>query len=378
MKKVLAMLLAMCMVFALCACGQTEADAPETVEGGAELVSEWGLTPFEERQTLRVGFFTGSTLSYPFLWADKLGVWDALNIDVEIICFTGGPAMMEANSEWDMASCGLGGLANGMKGYKNLTIVDITDYEENNAIFARPDSPIAKDPTNPEVWKGAECVYATGTTIQAVLAMYLQSIGLTLNDIVSTNMDNANALTGFNGGTGDILGVWQAIALAAEDAGFVRISDAGKLGFKMPTGTFAQNELLENNMQLAATAAAVFHLTAEWVYASEENAAQAAEWYYDHCEEEGFLCTEDVAKRSIEWYRCPTVDEYIELFTKTSPDDAGLYTERDLLQAEKDILVGIDFFISEGKYTAQDRVDFLDNNRISNELALAVKDMLGR
>ena len=385
MKKIVAVLLALCMVFAISACGQPKEETPEANQAQDTPVAPveenplcWGLTPFEERQTLRIGFFTGSPLSYPFLWADNLGVFDALNIDIELICFTGGPAMMEANAEWDMASCGLGGLANGMKGYENLTIVDITDYEENLGLFARKDSPIANDPTNPEAWKGAECVFATGTTIQAVLANYLQTMDLTLADVVSTNMDNANALTGFNGGTGDVLGCWNAIALAAEDAGFVRITDAGQLGIKMPCGTFAQNELLENNMNLAATAVAVFHLAAEWVYASDENAAQAAEWYYDHCEEEGFLCTEDVAERTIDWYCCPTVDEYIKIFTETSPDDAGLYTSRDLLQAEKDILVGIDFFISEGKYTPQDRIDFLDNNRISGEVALAVKDLLGR
>ena len=82
----------------------------------------------------------------------------------------------------------------------------------------RPDSAIANDPTNPEVWKGTTWVYPAGTTAQAVLASALQQLGLTLNDITSVNMDNANALTGFNGGTGDGLGCWNAIAFSAEAA----------------------------------------------------------------------------------------------------------------------------------------------------------------
>ena len=49
---------------------------------------------------------------------------------------------------------------------------------------------------------------------------------------------------------------------------------------------------------------------------------------------------------------------------------------RDLMQAEKDILVGLDFFIGEGKYTAEDRVTYLDDGVISNVVALNAKQML--
>ncbi len=377
MKKLLALLLAMAMVFGLVACGTTPEEKNDTPAANAGEDMTWGLTPFEEPQTLRVGFFTGSPLSYPFLFADNLGVFDALNITLEYTCFTGGPAMMEANAEWDIASCGLGGLANGLYGY-DFHLIDITDYEENLALFAREGSPIANDPTNPEVWKGITAVYPAGTTAQAVLADYLQSIGLSLADIESVNMDNSNALTGFNGGTGDVLGCWNAIALSAEDNGYVRISDSGKQGYPAPCGTFATKQIMEENFELVTTAIAVFHLAVEWCYASDENMAQAAEWYLAHCEEEGFLCTEEIAVRTMDWYRGPTVDEFITIFTETAPDDAGLYTSRDLLKAERDILVGLDFFISEGKYTNEDRTRYLDDCRIDPSVALAVKEMLGK
>lgn len=366
MKKLLALILT--LVMALSATAFATAETEDLT---------WGLKPFEERQTIRLGFFTGSPLSYPFLFADNLGVFDALNIDIEYICFTGGPAMMEANAEWDMASCGLGGLANGLYGY-DFSLIDITDYEENLAIFARPGSDIAADMENPELWKGKVCVYPAGTTAQAVLAKYLNNMGLTLADVESVNMDNSNALTGFNGGTGDILGVWNAISLSAEDAGFIRVSDSGKLGIAMPCGTFATQDFMTNHFDLVATAIAVFHLAVEWCYATPENLAQSATWYLDHCDEEGFLCNADIAQRTMEWFRAPTVDEYIALFTETSPDAAGLYTARDLLQVEKDILVGLDFFISEGKYSNEDRTRYLDDRRVDPSVALRVKEMLGK
>ena len=393
MKKLIALLLALSMILCLAACGgggtNTEApaseapasDAPDTdtpstdAPEGEDLT--WGLTPFEETQTLRIGFFTGSPLSYGFLFADKLGVFDALNIELEYICFTGGPAMMEANSEWDIASSGLGGACIALAGY-DFALVDVTDYEENMAVFVRPDSELAADPTNPDLWKGATVIYPAGTTGQAVLAQYLETIGLTLADVESVNMDNANGLTGFNGGTGDALVCWNAIALAAEDAGYVRVTDSGQLDLPFPCITYAQLDIMESNPELVATAVAVFHLAYEWVRASDENEAQAAAWYLEHCDEEGFLCDENIAQRTIEWWRCPTTDEYIQLFTETEPDEAGLYTSRDLLMIENDILSGFDFFVSVGSYTEEQRTQFLDDQRIDNSIALAVKDMLGK
>ncbi len=371
MKKVLAWILVLTMALSSTVVTFAEEADAETTED-----LTWGLTPFEEPQTLRLGFFTGSPLSYPFLFADKLGVFDALNIEVEYVCFTGGPAMMEANSEWDMASCGMGGLVNGLYGY-DFSLVSACDYEENLAIFAREGSDIANDPENPEVWKGATCIYPTGTTAQAVLAKCLNNMGLTLADVESVNMDNANSLTGFNGGTGDVLCCWNAIALSAEDAGYVRITDAGQLGIPMMCGTFAKKDVMENNFDLVVTACIVFHKAVEWCYESDENMAQAAAWYLEHCDEEGFLCNEDIAARTMDWYRGPTVQEWIDLYTTTSPDDAGLYTKRDLLQAEKDVMLGLDFFISEGKYTNEDRERYLDDERIDPSVALAAKDLLG-
>jgi ABC-type nitrate/sulfonate/bicarbonate transport system substrate-binding protein len=224
MKRILSSILVLLMCASLFACAPkattepaADATAAQDQAAGTEAQAEdtattFGLKPFAERQTLRIGFFTGSPLSYPFLFADKMGYFDELNIDVEYVSFTGGPAMIEAYKEWDIASCGEGGLCIAMKKAAEfgLKIVDITDYEENIALFARAGSKLAEDPTNPENWKGTEWVYPTGTTAQAVLVNALAKLGLTLNDIKSTNMDNASSLTGFKRRHGRWPGCWIA------------------------------------------------------------------------------------------------------------------------------------------------------------------------
>lgn len=382
MLKSLALVLCLVLIVGtVAACGASPskndpaAGTTPAGDAGKDGKTTFGLTPFEEKQVLRVGFFTGSPLSYPYLFADKLGYFKELNIEIEYVPFTNGPAMMEANAEWDIASCGLGGLANGMRGY-GVHVIDIADYEENLALFVRKDSALAKDPTNPDNWKGTEWIYPAGTTAQATLVSALKKVGLSISDIKSTNMDVANALTGFKGGTGDGLAVWNAIAFNAEDAGFVRIGDAGTLGFKAPCGTVVKPETLKEKKELIEKAVALFHFTAEWINKSDDNKKQAAAWYLEDCENEGVKVNESIATRVIDWYRGPSMSKYFELYTAKSPDDAGLYTKRDLLQAEKDILVGLDFFISQGNYKVEERTKFLDESLIDPSVATGVKEML--
>ena len=379
-KKIVALILALCMTLALAACGTaapagttapTGTTAPATTAPEGEDLT-WGLTPFEEKQTIRIGMFTGSVQSYTYYFADQLGVFDALNIEPEFVCFTGGPAMLEAGADWDLCCLGIGGIAIGLSTY-DYDFIESTDYEDNMAIFVRPDSELAKDPTNPELWKGVECIYPSGTSAQMVLAAYLQAIGLSLSDVVSTNADNSNAFTVFSGGTGDVLCCWNAIAFAADDAGYYRVTDCGQLGNSPICGTFVHPDYLDSNLDLVATVVAVSRLANEWAYANQEEATQL---YYNHCEEEGFLCTEDVATRTLAWYAGPTVDEYIASFTTE-----GAYDEaagRNLLPVEEDILEGYDFFVNEGKYTADQRAAWLADGRVNNSVALAVKEMLGR
>ncbi|HHV38302.1 MAG TPA: ABC transporter substrate-binding protein [Tepidimicrobium sp.] len=380
MKRFVSVLIILSMSLALitgCGSSEKETASEGNYEVDMEKASETtlGLAPFKERQKLRIGFFTGSPLSYPFLFADKLGYFDELNIDIEYVPFTNGPAMMEANNDWDIGGVGLGGLTNAMKGY-DLRIIDITDYEENLALFVRPDHPLAEDPKDPENWKGTEWIYPAGTTAQAVLVNALEEVGLDMSDIESINMDVANALTGFQGGTGDGLGVWNVIAFEAEDTGFVRIGDAGTLGFTAPCGTVVSEKTLEAKRPLIETAIAVFHLTTEWIYESDENMEQAVAWFLEDGENEGIRINQSIAERVMEWYRGPTTGEFIEIFTNEAPDEAGIYTKRDLIQAERDILVGVDFFISQGNYTEEDREKFLDDGLIDPSVAIGVKEML--
>lgn len=360
MKKIIA--LALCMAVAL---------AAMTAFASAE--TTFGLEPLAQRQTLRIGFFSGSAHSIPWYIADQMGFFDELNIDVEYSSFVNGPAMMEANSSWDVCDVGGPGALNGMKNYDMVMIGEI-DNEANTAIFARADSAIAKDPTNPEVWKGAECILPIGTTLQHTLLSYLKGMGLEAADVSMVNMDVTSGLTAFKAGQGDVLCVWNAIAYNAEDSGYVRISDAGQMGLNVTSTMCATPNALANKSELIDKAWMVYFLTWDWCKQSEENMTKAVELYVESCEDEGVVADESICERALSIFLCPTPAEAVKMMTAPVPDRDGKGGE--VTQATNDLFETLDFFISVGSYTAEDRTKILEQNLVSGAVAERCADTL--
>lgn len=350
--------------------------------GGLSAAAEttFGLEPLPTRQTLSVGFFSGSPHSIPFYIADKEGFWDELNIDVKYQSFINGPAMMEANASWDIADVGGPGVLVGQLGY-DLKMIGVCDYEENLGLFVRKDSPILAAGKGhvpafpglygkPEDWKGTRWLYPIGTNLHMTLAAALRAQGLAINDIESVNMDVSSALVAFRSGSGDGLAVWNAIAFAAEDAGFMRVGDAGLLDVVSTCGLMATDDALANKRELLRKAWQVYYLTWDWANRSEENMKKALAYYLESCEDEGVVSDESIVSRSLALFKCPTPAGAVRVMTDTEPDALGKYTSRQLLRAEKDLLHTLDFFIEQQKYTEADRVKILDNRMVDSSIAV--------
>lgn len=387
-KRVISGLLAAIMgVMLFAGCGENKRDTPVSNKdnatssssgGGAEgggAETTFGLTPFEERQELRVGFFAGSPLSLPWYIADMEGYFEELNIEITYETFTNGPAMIEASNDWDVAGTGIGGALTAMIGY-DIKTIGITDNEINVGLFAREGSAIAENPDDPEAWKGSTWLYPSGTTAQPLLAAKLEEMGLTLSDINSINMDISSALTAFLGGEGDGLGVWNAIAYEAEDNDAVRITDTKDMDIPVPCAMYATDDALEEKRELITTAYCVFYKTWELCKSSEEGMELAKNYYLENCEEEGIACDESIAERVIDVVQCPTFDENYEMMTGEADDYAGNYTKRKLLPAENEFLYCLDYFITQEKYTDKDRDKMLDDGLVDGEIAEEAKELL--
>lgn len=301
MKKLLASILLLAVLLTmLCGCSAKQpaavTSAPDTEETMTQSTT-FGLKPFEDEQTLSIGFFAGSQVAIPFTVAINEGFFEELNIKVELSTFTNGPAMMEANSDWDIAAAGVAGALTGQVGY-DLHVVGIADRETNQVLFVREDSPIAKNPDDPEAWKGTKWLYPLGATAHLVLSKKIESLGLTMGDIESVNMDVSNAYTVFTGGEGDGVVLWSNFTFKAEDEGYIRVADASTVGAPSSACVLMTPDAIENKSELMATAWSLYYLTADWCNANETNTETAMNYYYQSCLDEGISATEDTARRT--------------------------------------------------------------------------------
>lgn len=349
---------------------QVSTEVKEDTKAEDDATTTFGLKPLPQRETLRIGFFSGSPHSMPWYIAEQEGFWDELNIDIEYVPFINGPAMMEANNNWDIASVGAPGVLVGQLGH-GLKMIGSVDYESNLALFVRKDSPLLKDHS---AYKGTTWLYPVGTSLHMNLIKALEKSNLTIDDITSINMDVTSALTAFKGGEGDGIAVWNAISFAAEDAGFVRLEDSKSLGVTNLIGMMSTDKALKEKRELIKTAWMVYYLTWKWCKESPENMQAAYDYYFESCENEGIAVNEDVAKGSMDYYACPTPEEAVATMVNTVKDET--YTKRDVLESERDLLYTMDFFISQGKYTADDRNKVLDNNMVDPSIAQEASEIL--
>lgn len=371
MKKILTILLCLAMLFSVAGCGK-KADDTATDETD-DAVATLDVEPLAEEQYLSIGFFAGSPHGMPFYIADKMGFFAAANIKVDADSyksFTGGPAMMEASADWDICDVGGPGVLNGMKN-KDIHLIGYCDNELNTALFVRADSDIAKDPENPEVWKGAEVLLNKGTTLQYMFMSFMKSIGiedLDAYDITITDTAVGNCLTAFNQGTGDAMNLWNAFALAADDAGYVRIASMESLGLNNFCGLCATADAINNKTELVAKAWEIYYKTWEWCNESEENMAKAVELFLESAEEEGVTLSEANANTMLrEMFWCPTFDEAVASMTETEADRNGSGVQ--VVRAANLLYETLDFFISLGNYTEEDRANIASKGLVDSTIA---------
>ena len=311
----------------------------EAVASGTEIAAEsgdatLGLAPLPERTTLSIGFFAGSAHSMPWYVADQMGFFDALNIDVEYQSFTGGPAMMEANADWDVCDVGAPGMLNGMKNY-DINMIGICDNELNTALFVREDSDLAEKPDDPEAWRNKKVLLNKGTTLQYMFMQYMNSIGITdLDEYGIQIIDTAvgTCLTAFQTGEGDAI---------------------------------------ENKTDLVATAYQVYYKTWEWCQESDANMQEAKDLFMESCEDVGVAVTEEVVDRLVSEFQCTSLADAVKAMTTETDDRNGKGGK--VSEASNDLFETMDFFITLGNYSDDDRQIIIDKGLVNPTIAEMVE-----
>ena len=221
-KRLLAMLLTLSMVFALAACGGNgdgsgsqgdgssaggSASTPDGSQGGDETA---------DPITLQLAYMSNWGALWAAATADAKGYFEEEGITVEMTPFEDGPteiAAMESGSI-DIAYIGPG--AHSLCSTGNAEVVLLQHLGDGDCIIG------LKGITTLEELEGKTIGYSAGTSSETILNVALESVGLTLDDVNAMSMDSTALTTAALSGDLDAVAAWSPLSLTilaqAEDA----------------------------------------------------------------------------------------------------------------------------------------------------------------
>ena len=205
MKKLIALLLALVMVFALAACGG-EGETTTTEPPADDTTPVDDTTPPEEPSAEPVTLNIGYMNNYGSLWAlaaaQNLGYFEEEGITLELTSFDNGPNIIAAmeNGSVDIGYIGDGAHKLCVQG--NASIIALSHISNGDAVIGGPEVKTIAD------LKGKTVAYSSGTTSENILIQALASEGMTMSDITAMDMDASAIVTAMLSGKVDACAIW--------------------------------------------------------------------------------------------------------------------------------------------------------------------------
>ena len=202
MKKLIALLLALVMVFALAACGG-EGETTTTEPPADDTTPVDDTTPPEvESVTLNIGYMN----NYGSLWAlaaaQNLGYFEEEGITLELTSFDNGPNIIAAMENGTVNIGYIGDGAHSLCVQGNASIIALSHISNGDAVIGGPEVKTIAD------LKGKTVAYSSGTTSENILIQALASEGMTMSDITAMDMDASAIVTAMLSGKVDACAIW--------------------------------------------------------------------------------------------------------------------------------------------------------------------------
>lgn len=291
----------------------------------------------------------------PAYVAEQLGYYEEEGLNVETLVYIGAPPQMEAYEAgaWDIGTTGFGGAVLGVA-KSSLKIIGLSiDDGLLMGLWAREDSDIVQAGYNEETgcygtadeWKGKEVLYTQGTITDIMLVDALERMGLTMDDVVRTNMDSSPAFTAFKSGSGDLVQANASFYFNAEDEGWIPVTTGVSLGIYNPSVIVASDEMISEKPEVVEKWLRAYMKGVQWI---KDNPEDAAQMFVEFCEENGVATDEANALKFMDAQvtKIPSPQEQIAYF---EPAESG---EGTVLQQALAVLM--DSYVSMGNYTQED------------------------
>ena len=224
MKKLLALMLALVMVFALAACGDsgeaTATPTPAATEPAADTTDPSAETPLEPI-TIKVGYMNNYGSLWSVLTADQMGYMEEMGITLELSSFADGPTIISAMESGSIDIGYIGDGAHKLCAAGNAEIIALSHISNGDAVIG------GSNVTTLEDLAGKTVAYAAGTSSEVILTNALNSVGLTMDDITAMNMDPSAIVTAMLTGDVDACALWspESLTVLEQVEGATKLAD---------------------------------------------------------------------------------------------------------------------------------------------------------
>ena len=224
MKKLLALMLALVMVFALAACGDsgeaTATPTPAATEPAADTTDPSAETPLEPI-TIKVGYMNNYGSLWSVLTADQMGYMEEQGITLELSSFADGPTIISAMESGSIDIGYIGDGAHKLCAAGNAEIIALSHVSNGDAVIGGPNV------TSLEDLAGKTVAYSAGTSSEVILTNALNSVGLTMDDINAMNMDSSAIVTAMLTGDVDACALWspESLTVLEQVEGATKLAD---------------------------------------------------------------------------------------------------------------------------------------------------------
>lgn len=339
MKKILALVLALCMVLALCACGSTasqpaadagsEAPAADNAAADAEAPVEMVDLPTSGQNVVQT--------AVPLIAGEQMGIWEKLGLNVSRTHYVSGPPQLEANpsGDWNIGWIGAPAAITGVLTY-NMKVISLSGYDYSNKAFCRSDSALAKAAEGeiPETlgsaddWKGLTILVGRGTVCDADLMFMLDKLGLTEDDVNIVNSDIDKGYQAFTSGSADVIFVSGTYTtMLEEDPNYTVCHTMGGMNAAMAGNIIAEADWLAANEDTVVKYLEGALEVLLWC-ADNANQEQGAEWFSEvMLEEFGTETTVEAALASEKMTMFPDLSFYENLCEVQENGLTGLQNE---------------------------------------------------
>ena len=226
MKKILALLLALAMVFAFAACGEepaAESEEPtaESEAPAAESEEPAGEEPAVEPITIKVGYMNNYGSLWSVLTAEQMGYMEEQGITLELSSFADGPTIISAMESGSIDIGYIGDGAHKLCAAGNAEIIALSHVSNGDAVIGGPNV------TSLEDLAGKTVAYSAGTSSEVILTNALNSVGLTMDDINAMNMDSSAIVTAMMTGDVDACALWspESLTVLEQVEGTTKLAD---------------------------------------------------------------------------------------------------------------------------------------------------------